>query len=92
MKNWPATVSVPVRGISLIFSLTSNVVVALPAALLAEVIMIQPSLLVAVQLQAAPAVTVTDPSPPAAVIGCMVEESVNEQGTGVNLKKATAIS
>src|SRR2546427_10892129 len=69
VKVWPAMVSVPVRGPSLMFSLTSNVILALPVALVAEVIMIQPSLLVAVQLQAGPAVTAVDPSPPAAVNG-----------------------
>src|SRR5439155_25140761 len=92
VKVWPATVSVPVRGTSLMFSLTSKVIVALPVAPVSEVIMTQPSLLIGVQLQAGPAVTVVDASPPAAVNGWMAEERVNEHGRGGHLKKATAIS
>ena len=62
-------VSVPLRGMSLMFSLTSNVIVALPVALLSELMTIQASLLTAVQLQAAPVVTDVEPAPPAAVTG-----------------------
>src|SRR6266705_823615 len=69
VKVWPAMVSVPVRGTSLMFSLTSNVIAALPVAPGWGVMMSQPALLIAVQLQAGPAVTVVDPPPPAAENG-----------------------
>ena len=82
----------PVRGSSLKFSLTSNEIDPLPVPIIPELIIIQESLLTAVQLQAGPAVTSTDPVPPAAVTGNVNDESDKEHGTALNLKNATAIS
>ena len=78
VKVWPAIVTVPVRALPVEFPLTSNVTIALPLALLAEVRIIQLASLVAVQLHPAGAVTLTLPSPPLAGKTWLVGESVPE--------------
>jgi len=57
----PPIVSVPVRGVVLVFCVTLYVTVPLPVPLAPTPIVIQASLLVAVQLQPVPAVTAINP-------------------------------
>jgi len=57
----PAIVSVPVRDVVLVFCVTLYVTLPLPVPLEPAPIVIHPSLLVAVQLQPDPAVTVIEP-------------------------------
>lgn len=57
----PAIVSVPVRGVVLVFCVTLYVTVPLPVPLVPTPIVIHAVLLVAVQLQPAPAVTLINP-------------------------------
>src|SRR5438128_2417781 len=84
VKVCPAIVTVPLRVLPVAFSLTSNVTRALPLPLLAEVRVIQPTSLVAVQLHPAGAVTLTLPSPPLAgktwLVGERVPEHEEEDG------------
>ena len=54
---WPATVSVPVRGLVAVFAATLNVTVAMPAPVAPAVTVIQLSLLTATQVQLEPVVT-----------------------------------
>jgi hypothetical protein len=61
VKVLPAIVSVPVRDVVLVFCVTLYVTLPLPVPLEPAPIVIHPSLLVAVQLQPAPAVTVIEP-------------------------------
>ena len=58
---WPATVKVPVRDVVLVLAATEKLTVPFPALLLPPVMVIQAVLLVAVQLQPIPAVTLTLP-------------------------------
>ena len=68
-KVWPAIFKVPVReGPPL--AITEKATLPLPVPLVPEVIPIQLSLLLAVQGQLLPAVTVTFPLPPAAPNPC----------------------
>jgi hypothetical protein len=79
-------VSDPVLGSSTKFSLISNETKLFPVPLLSELITIQGSLPVTVQSQAGPVVTLTEPSPPLAVMGRIDDDNENEHGTGLNLK------
>ena len=60
---WPATVMVPVRGVTAVLADTENCVRPLPATLLPPVIAIQAALLLAVQAQPAGALTAIDEFP-----------------------------
>jgi hypothetical protein len=62
----PATVIVPVRAVPVLFA-TEKFTAPLPLPGVPEVIVIHPSLLMAVHPQPAPAVTLTAPGPPDSV-------------------------
>ena len=64
-----------------VFVATSNVTVALPVPLVAEVIVTHPALLVAVHAQLDVVVIATLPEPPAAANDCDVGEMLKAQGT-----------
>ena len=70
MKVWPATVSVPVRGVVTVFAATLKPTVPFPVPLLPLVIVIQLALLVAVQVQLLDVVTAVVDEPPAAARVC----------------------
>jgi hypothetical protein len=73
----PATVSVPVRGLVVIFTATLKVTVPLPVPLPAPPVrVIQLTLLDAVQAQPLVVVTVVVKGPPAAATLCDVDDSV----------------
>jgi hypothetical protein len=78
VKVCPATVIVPVRD-ALWLAATVNCTVPLPLPLAPAVMVIQASLLTAVQTQPAPAVTLTELDPPLAVKVWLVGLMVNEQ-------------
>ena len=75
---FPAIVNVPVRDEVVMFAATEYVAVPLPVPTLEVVI--QDTLLDAVQVQPVPAVTVTLPLPPVAVAVAVVAEIENVQG------------
>ena len=66
MTDWPATVSVPVRGLVSALAATVYDIVPEPVAPPPAVMVIQAAPLVAVQTQPDPAVTPTVDDPPAA--------------------------
>jgi hypothetical protein len=76
----PATVSVPVRDVVEVFAATVNATVPLPVPELPLLTVIHAALLAAVHVQPVPAVTPTDPLPPADVSDAEVVESVKVQG------------
>jgi hypothetical protein len=78
VKVCPAMVIVPVRC-GPVFAATEKFVVPLPAPLAPAVIVIQVSLLAAVQAQPVAVATLTDPVPPAAATLCEVGLRVNAQ-------------
>src|SRR5260370_566473 len=77
----PAAVSVPERA-GPEFGATEKLTVPLPAPLAPAVIVIQLTLLTAIQLHPAPDVTVTDPGPPPAPTFIPRELIANVQGGG----------
>jgi hypothetical protein len=74
VKVCPVMVSVPVRELVLVFAATEKLTVPLPEPLLPEVMVIQLSLLVAVQAQLLGEVTFTLPLPPLLGKGWLVGE------------------
>ena len=72
----PPALIVPVRGDALVFAAAVNATLPLPAPLAPEVIVIHPSVVDAVQLHPAGAVTVIVPVPPPETTDCEVGEIV----------------
>lgn len=68
VNAWPAIVIVPVRAAPVVLASTVNSTVSPPDPLAPFVTVTQGALLTAVHAHPAPAVTVTAPDPPAAVI------------------------
>ena len=74
MNGWPAIVRVPVRELVSVLAVTDQVTEPLPVPLAGEQVSQLVALLVAVQLQPAPAVTLTEPVPVAAPGLALVDE------------------
>ena len=92
MKDFPATVNVPVRWRLSAFGATVNVTVPLPLPLVLPVNVIHANELDADQEHPGAAVTVVDPVAPAAATDCDVGEIENVQPAGscvtVNVRPA----
>src|SRR5689334_17838932 len=83
VKVCPAMVSVPLRGLELVFAFTEKLTNPCPLPLAPEVICAQPTLLEALQLpHPAEGVTSTLPVPPAAPKEALVWDRVNVQAGG----------
>ena len=92
VKLCPATVRVPVLGARAVLAATEYFTVPLPLPLAPEAMVIQLSLLVAVQLQPAGAVTSTLPAPPLLSKDSVVPEieKAQEGGGAASVVKVTS--
>jgi hypothetical protein len=92
VKDFPATVNVPLRWTVRVLGATVNVTVPLPTPLALPVIVIHAKALVAAHEQPAPVVTAIDPFAPAAATDCEVGEIEDVQPVGscvtVNVRPA----